>query len=68
MATRRTEIIERITDLEDIVRESNAEIDTLKAELTTTPGDLLDRDPDAAIKAQYRAFAERLRQKGVIPR
>lgn len=67
MATRRQTIVKRVTELEKVVKDSNEEIERLKNELTTTPGDFLDRDPEEEIKASIEARNDFPRSEGLLP-
>lgn len=68
MSTRREQIVRRITELEallaTVTEQSNVEIEVLKDELTRTPGDLLDRDPDGDMNARIEDKNAFLRKRG----
>lgn len=67
MASRKQQIVSRITQLERIVKDSNAEINRLTHELETTPAALLDRDDDEQIRAATAARNDFLRSQGLLP-
>lgn len=65
--TRRQEIVSRVTELERIVKESNEEIEKLTNELTTTPGDFLDRDQEKETREKVERMNDFLRREGLLP-
>ena len=67
MATDRERIVSRINELETIIKDSNKEKEKLQNELSTTPGDLLDRDPEEEIRASVVAKNDFLRSQGLLP-
>ena len=68
MATRKQEIVSRITELERLTEANNAEMEALKKELTETPDALLERDKEADARAKTERMNEFLRQEGLLPR
>ena len=67
MATEKDKIVRRISELERIVTESNAEIEQLTNTLRETPEALLERDKEADIKARAERLNAYLRQNGLLP-
>lgn len=67
MATQKEKIVRRITELENLIAVSTAEMDSLKDELSTTPGALLDRDEDAFVRSSIDRKNEFLRKSGFLP-
>jgi hypothetical protein len=68
MATRRQTIVRRVSELEKLVKESNEEIERLTDELSSTPGDFLDIDPEEEKRASIQAKNDFLRANGLLPR
>lgn len=68
MATRKQEIVRRITELERTNEANNNEIEALRKELTDTPDALLERDLEASVKESISRKNEILRQCGLLPR
>ena len=68
MPTRRTEIVNEITNLEETVKTSNERIESLKSELANTLPDLLDRDNDAVRDESIREKNKFLMDAGLIPK
>lgn len=68
MATQKEKIVRRITELERIVSESNAEIEQLTNTLQETPAALLERDEEADIKARAERLNTYLRSQGLLPK
>lgn len=67
MATEKAKIVRRISELERIVTESNAEIEQLTNTLRETPEALLERDTEADIKARAERLNTYLRKNGLLP-
>lgn len=67
MATEKEKIVRRISELERIVTESNAEIEHLTNTLRETPAALLERDKEADIKARAERLNAHLRKNGLLP-
>jgi ribosomal protein S13 len=68
MATRKQEIVRRITELERTNEANNNEIEALRKELIDTPDALLERDLEASVKESISRKNEILRQCGLLPR
>lgn len=68
MPTRRTQIVNEITMLEETVRTSTERIESLKTELRDTLPDLLDRDEDAVRAQAIRAKNQFLMDAGLLPK
>ena len=67
MATQKDKIVLRISELERIVKESNAEIEQLTNTLRETPAALLERDEEAEVKARAEKLNAFLRSDGLLP-